>query len=127
MKIKNLDHLVITTADVEQCIDFYVRILGMELDTSNQRYALRFGNQKFNIHTKPAEFLPAAKYPTSGSLDLCLIITADGNMEAVKAHIESKGYPVELGLVIRHGALGKMESIYLRDPDGNLVELSQYL
>lgn len=127
MIIKRLDHFVLTTVDIEACINFYVRMLGMELDQTNNRYALRFGEQKINIHTKPAEFLPAALYPTGGSLDFCLLIDTDKDMATVKADIEAKGGVVELGPVIRHGSLGKMESIYLRDPDGNLVELSQYM
>ncbi len=124
MKFRNIDHLVITTQNLEECLHFYVDVLGMDLDQRNDRYAVRFGNQKFNIHTRKAEFLPAAKYPTSGSLDLCLII--DEDVSDAKREIEEKGYPVELGPVIRHGALGQMQSIYLRDPDGNLVELSSY-
>lgn len=126
MKIKSIEHLVITTAHLEKCIDFYVRVLGMELDETNHRYALRFGSQKFNIHTKPAEFLPAAAHPTYGSLDLCLVLADDVSLETVKTQVEAKGYPVELGPVRRHGALGAMESIYLRDPDGNLIELCKY-
>lgn len=124
MKIKNLDHLVITTQNLEDCLHFYVDILGMTLDNSNGRYALRFGDEKFNIHTRKAEFLPAAKYPTPGSLDLCLVI--DEDPAQAKAEIEQKGYPAELGPVTRHGALGEMQSLYLRDPDGNLVELCHY-
>lgn len=125
MKIKNLDHLVITTRNLDSCLHFYVDVLGMECDRGNGRYSVRFGNQKFNIHTKKAEFLPAAAYPTSGSLDLCLV--ADVDIDSVKREIEGKGYPVEEGPVVRHGALGEMKSVYLRDPDGNLIELSSYL
>lgn len=83
-----------------------------------------FGNQKFNIHTKPAEFLPAAEKPTYGSLDICLVV--EEPIDVVKCDIEEKGYPIELGPVARHGARGDMKSIYLRDPDGNLVELCHY-
>ncbi|MCH4039366.1 MAG: VOC family protein [Lachnospiraceae bacterium] len=124
MKIKNIDHLVITTQNLDACLHFYADILGMECDVSNGRYLVRFGNQKFNIHTKKAEFLPAAAFPTYGSLDLCLVV--DGDIETVKQEIAEKGYPIEEGPVIRHGALGEMKSIYLRDPDGNLIELSSY-
>lgn len=124
MKFKNIDHIVITTENLGACLHFYVDILGMELDQSNNRYALKFGRQKFNIHTRKAEFLPAAANPTYGSLDLCLIVEDD--IDDVKHEIESKGYPIELGPVVRHGALGEMQSIYLRDPDGNLIELSKY-
>ncbi|WP_298464649.1 VOC family protein [uncultured Mitsuokella sp.] len=124
MKFKNIDHIVITTQDLKACLHFYVDILGMELDQRNGRYAVRFGSQKFNIHTRTAEFLPAAEHPTYGSLDLCLIL--DGSLDMAKAEIERKGYPIELRPVTRHGACGEMRSIYLRDPDGNLIELAEY-
>ena len=124
MKIDHLDHLVITTQDLEQCLHFYVDVLGMELDDSNGRYAVKFGSQKINIHRKKAEFLPAARNVTFGSQDICLI--AQGNIHEIKAEIEAKGWPVELGIVQRTGACGPMDSIYLRDPDGNLIELSVY-
>ena len=124
MKIDHLDHLVITTQDLEKCLHFYVDILGMELDDSNNRYAVKFGNQKFNIHRRKAEFLPAARNVTCGSQDICLI--AEGDIREIKAEIEAKGLPVELGIVQRTGACGAMNSIYLRDPDENLIELSVY-
>lgn len=124
MKIRNLDHLVITTQNLDACLRFYVDVLGMECIHSDGRYAVRFGNQKFNIHTKKAEFLPAAAHPTYGSLDLCLAVEDD--ILSVKREIEEKGYPIEEGPVVRHGALGEMNSLYLRDPDGNLVELCSY-
>lgn len=124
MKIDHLDHLVVTTQDLDKCLHFYVDILGMELDNRNDRYAVKFGNQKINIHRKKAEFLPAAQNVTYGSQDICLI--ADGNIEDIKAEIEEKGYPIELGIVQRTGAMGPIDSIYLRDADGNLVEISVY-
>ena len=124
MKIDHLDHLVITTRDLEKCLHFYVDILGMELDDSNNRYAVKFGNQKFNIHRRKAEFLPAARNVTYGSQDVCLI--AEGDINEIKAEIEAKGWPVELGIVQRTGACGAMDSIYLRDPDENLIEISVY-
>lgn len=124
MTIDHLDHLVITTQDLEKCLHFYVDVLGMELDDANGRYAVRFGNEKFNIHRKKAEFLPAAQNVTYGSQDLCLIV--QGPIEAVKAELEAKGWPIEMGVVERAGALGPMDSVYVRDPDGNLVELSVY-
>ena len=124
MKISRLDHLVITTADLERCLHFYVEILGMELDRRDGRYAVRFGSQKFNIHCRPAEFEPAARHPTYGSQDICLI--AEGKIEDIRAELEEKGCPIELGVVERTGALGLMDSIYIRDPDENLVEISVY-
>ena len=124
MKIDHLDHLVITTQDLEKCLHFYVEILGMELDDSNNRYAVKFGNQKFNIHRGKAEFLPAARNVTYGSQDICLI--AEGDIHEIKSEIEAKGWPVELGIVQRTGACGAMNSIYLRDPDENLIEISVY-
>ncbi|MGL4671985.1 VOC family protein [Cetobacterium sp.] len=124
MKIKNLDHLVITTNHLEECLHFYVDILGMELDNRNDRYAVKFGNQKINIHRKKAEFLPAAKNVTFGSADICLI--AEGNIHDIYKELEEKNVPIELGIVSRTGAIGKIESIYLRDADENLVEISTY-
>lgn len=124
MKIQKVDHLVITTSDLDKCLAFYVGILGMELDESNNRFALRFGESKFNIHTRKAEFLPAAQNPTYGSLDLCLRM--DEPIDEIVKEIEAKGYPIEEGPVIRHGALGTMQSVYLRDYDGNLIEISSY-
>ncbi len=124
MTVDHLDHLVITTQDLEKCLHFYVDVLGMALDDANGRYAVRFGNEKFNIHRKKAEFLPAAQNVTYGSQDLCLIVR--GPIEAVKAELEAKGWPIEMGVVERAGALGPMDSVYVRDPDGNLVELSVY-
>lgn len=124
MPIRDIDHIVITTGDRQACLHFYVDVLGMELDRTGGRYAVRFGSHKFNIHTRPAEFLPAAQRPTPGSLDLCLVV--EGPIDAVRHEIEERGWPIELGPVERHGACGAMRSLYLRDPDGNLVELCCY-
>ena len=124
MKVLNLDHLVITTSDLKQCLYFYGDVLGMDIVERDGRYAILFGHQKFNIHTKTAEFLPAAEKPTYGRLDICLVV--EEPIDIVKGDIEAKGYPIELGPVARHGARGDMESIYLRDFDGNLVELCHY-
>lgn len=124
MKINRFDHLVITTQDLEKCLDFYVRVLDMELDRRNDRYAVKFGQQKINIHRQVAEFLPAAQNVTYGSQDICLI--AEGDINDIKTEIEQKNYPIELGVVARTGACGPIDSIYLRDPDGNLVEISVY-
>ena len=124
MQINRFDHLVITTQNLEKCLYFYGEIINMNVDTAKGRYALKFGRQKINIHRQKAEFKPAALNVTYGSQDLCFIV--DGDIKDIKAEIEKKGYPIELGIVARNGALGPMDSIYLRDPDGNLIELSVY-
>ena len=117
--------MVITTEDLEACLAFYCGALGMEHVEARGRHALRFGVQKLNIHTRKGEFQPAALNPQYGSQDFCLIV--EGDLEAVKVELEAKGYPAVEGIVERTGALGPIRSLYLRDPDGNLVELAQYV
>lgn len=124
MHISHLDHLVITTKNLEECLHFYHDLLGMETEEKDGRYALHFGNEKINIHTKPAEFLPAAENPTEGSLDLCLVVKEP--LSEVYEELQRKDAPFVTGIVIRNGAKGEMESFYLRDPDGNLIEISAY-
>ncbi len=124
MNINTLDHIVLTTAHLEECLHFYVDILGMKLLEKDGRYALGFGNQKINIHRRKGEFLPAAAHVTCGSLDFCLITTDD--IESVKKELLENGIVPEEGIVKRTGALGPIDSIYLRDPDGNLVEIAAY-
>lgn len=124
IQIKALDHLVLTTQDFDRCIWFYRDVLGLELLCREWHYALRFGVQKINIHRRPAEFLPAAKNITAGSLDFCLL--TDTDLLEVKQHLDEYGVEIEEGIVERNGALGKMQSLYVRDPDGNLVEISKY-
>ena len=124
MIIQSLDHFVLTTADLEKCLAFYTKLLEFRAEEKEGRYALFFGSQKINIHTKPAEFLPAAAYPLAGSLDLCF--AAEGSAETTYAELREKNAPLVSEVVIRHGARGTMKSIYLRDPDGNLVELGFY-
>ncbi len=124
MNITGLDHLVITTQDIDKCVAFYEGVLGLRHEVENGKHAFYFGRQKINIHTRPAEFLPAAAYPTYGSQDLCLL--AEGDIDAIKSELEAKGCPIEEGVVLRHGALGEMHSIYLRDADGNLIEIAVY-
>ncbi|WP_302488653.1 VOC family protein [uncultured Mitsuokella sp.] len=124
MKIKSLDHFVLTTKCLEKCLHFYHDLLGMRVEEKAGRYALFFGAAKINIHQKAAEFLPAAEHPQSGSLDFCLVVEDD--IEALQQELAGKGAAIELGPVERHGARGRMKSIYLRDPDGNLVELCHY-
>ena len=88
MKLQTIDHVVITTNNLKACLHFYVDVLGMECDTANGRYAVKFGDHKFNIHTRPGEFLPAAEKPTPGSLDMCLIIS--GSLEEARKEVLKK-------------------------------------
>ena len=121
--IDHLDHLVLTTIDFKRCVDFYTRVLGMTLETFGQgRSALKFGNQKINIHERGREFEPKAHLPVPGALDLCFIV--DRPLEQVIAHVQACNWPIVEGPVARTGATGKLMSIYLRDPDLNLIELS---
>ena len=124
MRISAMDHFVLTTQNVEACLRFYTEILGMEKRETIGRLSLWFGAHKINIHTRPAEFLPAAEHPVPGSLDLCFEIEDD--IDAVLADLKSKNAPLVTGIVERNGAKGKMRSVYLRDPDGNLIELASY-
>jgi catechol 2,3-dioxygenase-like lactoylglutathione lyase family enzyme len=125
VSIERIDHLVLTVADVEATCGFYARLLGMTpLDFGDGRRALQFGRQKFNLHQAGHEFEPKARRPTPGSGDICLV-TAQ-LLDEVVAHVQACDVAVELGPVERLGAAGLMDSIYFRDPDGNLVEVSQY-
>ena len=124
MRILGMDHFVVTTNNLEACLRFYTETLGMESKETNGRFSLRFGSQKINIHTRPAEFLPAAAHPLAGSRDLCFEI--EGDMEAVLAELKNKNAPLFTDIVERNGAKGKMRSIYLRDSDGNLIEIASY-
>jgi catechol 2,3-dioxygenase-like lactoylglutathione lyase family enzyme len=123
--IDHLDHLVLTVADIDATTEFYTSALNMEAVTFGGRKALQFGEQKINLHQAGQEFEPKAAHPTPGSGDLCFI-TKD-SLESVISHLQTGGYAIEEGPVERTGAVGKMRSIYLRDPDGNLVEISNYL
>ncbi|MFV0281366.1 MAG: VOC family protein [Rhodoblastus sp.] len=123
--IDRLDHLVLTVADIERTCAFYSDILGMRVETFGQgRIALVFGTQKFNLHQAGREFLPKAARPTPGSADLCLI--ASTPLDAVIAHLREKDVAIEEGPVARTGAAGPIMSVYFRDPDRNLVEVSNY-
>lgn len=122
--IRSLDHIVITTTNLEACIAFYVGLLGMRLETfGSGRQALIFGEQKFNLHDKSTVTDAYAAKPTPGSLDFCLL--ADRPLDQVIAELKSKGAKIELGPVMRTGARFPIRSIYLRDPDGNLVEIAE--
>lgn len=124
--IDHLDHLVLTTTDLHACKDFYVRVMGMHLETFGAgRLAFRFGNQKINIHERGREFEPKAHLPVPGALDLCFI--ASMGLEQVIAHLQAQQWPIVEGPVQRTGATGPIRSVYVRDPDLNLIEISERL
>jgi catechol 2,3-dioxygenase-like lactoylglutathione lyase family enzyme len=123
VRIAAIDHLVLTVADPDATVAFYER-LGMRAETfAGGRLALRFGRQKINLHAAGAEFDPHAAAPVPGSADFCLLV--EGPLEDVERELAEAGIPVELGPVDKAGAEGPLRSLYVRDPDGNLVELSQ--
>ncbi|WP_214321253.1 VOC family protein [Nonomuraea sediminis] len=126
MRIDRLDHLVLTVADLEATVGFYTRVLGMTVTTfRGGRTALEFGRSKINLHVAGHEFDPKALRPTPGSADLCFVVAEP--LADVIAHLSRAGVPIEEGPVERTGATGPITSVYVRDPDGNLVELSNYL
>lgn len=125
MQIDRIDHLVLTVEDVETTCAFYKTVLGMQvIEFGDQRKALQFGQQKLNLHQKGQEFEPKAIHPTPGAIDLCLITTIP--LSEVIAHLQQCNIAIEAGIVQRTGAMGVIDSIYIRDPDGNLIELSNY-
>ena len=127
--IDHLDHLVLTTADEAACIDFYTRVLGMRLETfvggtpPVERRAFKFGQQKINLHVKGREFEPKAHLPVPGALDLCFIATVP--LAQVIERLQAAHWPIALGPVLRTGATGPIRSVYVRDPDLNLIEISE--
>ena len=129
--IDHLDHLVLTTSKEVECIDFYIRVLGMKLESfvggtpPVERKAFKFGNQKINLHIKGKEFEPKADKPTPGSLDLCFI--ADRPLKKVIEKLKAEAWPIIEGPVIRTGATQKINSVYVRDPDQNLIEISELI
>ena len=125
MAVTRIDHLVLTVADLERTVAWYRDVAQMRHVTFGEgRHALAFGEQKINLHLRGREFEPHAATPTPGSADLCLLV--DEAPDALEQRLRELGVPVELGPVTRDGALGELTSSYLRDPDGNLVELSSY-
>jgi catechol 2,3-dioxygenase-like lactoylglutathione lyase family enzyme len=125
MHIERFDHLVLTVADIERTCEFYTRVLGMEVVRFGEgRTALRFGQQKINLH--PADNIPGlvAAKPTAGSGDLCFI--TETPIAEVVAHLKACGVPIIAGPGPRAGAIGTIQSVYIRDPDQNLVEISNY-
>jgi len=126
MKVLRLDHLVLTVRDIVRSCAFYTQVLGMEEVTfEGDRRALVFGSQKINLHEAGHEFEPKARYPTPGSADLCFV--TDLPVADFIRHAEQHRVQLELGPVRRTGAIGPMESVYIRDPDENLIEVSNYL
>lgn len=122
LRVRALDHLVLTVADIEATVAFY-EALGMTwVRFGEGRVALAFGAQKINLHRAGAEIAPHAAHPRPGSADLCFLV--EGDVADLSAHLSAAGLAVELGPVPRTGAQGPLTSVYLRDPDGNLVELS---
>lgn len=127
--IASLDHLVLTTNDEQACVDFYTRVLGMTLETFTggtppvERKAFKFGQQKINLHVKGREFEPKARLPVPGALDLCFLASVP--LADVIARLEREHWPVIGGPVLRTGATQKIRSVYVRDPDLNLIEISE--
>lgn len=124
--IDHLDHLVLTCTDAEATRKFYMEVLQMQLDVfRGDRLAFRFGNQKINLHVRGREHEPKAHLPVPGSLDLCFIASVP--LDAVIAHLEACACPIVEGPVERTGATGRIRSIYVRDPDLNLIEIAEYI
>ena len=127
--IGHLDHLVLTTSNEAACVDFYTRVLGMTLETFSgdtppvERKALKLGPQKINLHVKGREFEPKAHLPVPGALDLCFLASVP--LAEVIARLERERWPVIEGPVLRTGATQKIRSVYVRDPDLNLIEISE--
>lgn len=127
--IDHLDHLVLTTADAQACVRFYTEVLGMQLERfiggtpPVERRAFRFGNQKINLHVKGHEFEPKAHLPVPGALDLCFIASIP--LDEVMARLRAQNATIVEGPVLRTGATSKIRSVYLRDPDLNLIEISE--
>lgn len=126
MRVDRLDHLVLTVRDIDETIRFYCGILGMTEQTfGDGRKAVGFGSSKMNLHQAAQEFTPHAEHPTPGSADLCFIV--DDDIDQVCATLARHGVSIEEGPVDRTGAIGEMRSVYIRDPDNNLIELSNYV
>jgi len=125
VRIRSLDHFVLTVSDPDATVAFYERLGMHREDFEDGRVALRFGEQKINLHQAGRPIQPHARRPTPGSADVCLLV--DGTLDAVERELEAAGVVFELGPVPRTGATGPIRSLYLRDPDDNLVELSEPL
>jgi catechol 2,3-dioxygenase-like lactoylglutathione lyase family enzyme len=125
IKIDGVDHLVLTVASIERTVAFYSDVLGMHAEQfGDGRWALHFGTHKFNLHEAGHEFEPKALRPTPGSIDICLVAATP--LHEVADTLRARGVPIVEGPVDRTGARGPMRSVYVRDPDDNLVELCHY-
>jgi len=125
ISVDRIDHLVLTVFDIDRTLDFYGRVLGMEPITfAGGRRGLAFGRPQLNLHQAGREFEPKALKPTPGSIDLCF--ATEAALADVSAHLKSCGGAIAEGPVKKTGALGPMMSVYFRDPDGNLIEVSNY-
>ena len=125
LTIDRIDHIVLTVADVDATVAFYTRVLGMtDVTFGAGRRALAFGTQKINLHAAGREYVPHARRPAAGSADFCLITRTP--IADAMAHVRACGVEIEEGPVTRTGATGPIASFYFRDPDGNLVEVSNY-
>ena len=126
MNIDRIDHVVMTVRSIDATCEFYSRVLGMQVVTfAGNRKALAFGRQKINLHEAGREFEPKAEHPTPGSVDLCLITMTP--LSEVIEHLEANGVAIIEGPVSKTGATGKIYSVYFRDPDCNLIEVSNYV
>ena len=124
--VDRLDHLVLTVASIEASCEFYQRVLGMKpVSFANGRKALAFGRQKINLHPAGKEFEPHAERPIPGSADVCFVTLTP--LDSAMAHVRAQGVEIILGPVDRTGATGPMRSFYFRDPDANLIEISNYV
>lgn len=125
--IDRVDHIVLTTRALQDCIRFYSEVLGMKLESfqtpTEQRQALKFGNQKINLHEWGREFTPRAHVAAPGTLDLCFIASVP--LDQVIAKLKAANVPILEGPVLKTGATSKIRSVYVRDPDLNLVEISE--
>lgn len=124
MQIDRIDHIVLTARDMETTCAFYTRVLNMQVVTFNGRKALHFGEQKINLHQAGKEFEPKAAHPTPGSVDLCFITRTP--LAQVIEHLQAYNVAIIEGPVSKIGARGPMMSVYFRDPDDNLIEVSNY-
>ena len=125
MRIDRLDHLVLTVADMERTCEFYTTVLGMDVvEFGANRKALKFGSQKINLHLTGKEIEPKAHRPTAGSADLCFVSSTP--IDEIMNHLRDRSIPIIEGPVNRTGAVGPIVSVYFRDPDLNLIEVSNY-